>query len=124
MANVDTEFDFNESFWRYELSLSRTADINIQSPNDRLLEVQSDTSPAGPAQIPPVIEDPVARLQSFLASNSRRNSFSNPAPTAGANDANSDVQFRDLEALFNLEPSTDNPAFPLPWLFGDTTGQV
>lgn len=133
LANVDTEFDFNESFWRYELSLTRsstqaqpapgsnhpTRPIVAESPNDRLLETNSEVSPnhqtepaalaratGGTASdrltvhhllstssqprpsvsLPTVSgnfsahEDPLTRLHTFLATNSRRNSFS------GAND--------------------------------------
>lgn len=118
---MDAEFDFNESFWRFELSLARHADANIQSPNDRLLEVQSDTSPS---QFPPPIEDPVARLQSFLASNSRRNSFSNPGLTGDEGVNMGDSSLREMENLLNLESTNDNNGFPFPWLFGDALGPV
>lgn len=49
LANSDSEFDFNESFWRYELSIKRTLphEAGPVSPNDVLLELRSETSPNG-----------------------------------------------------------------------------
>lgn len=127
LANVDAEFDFNESFWRYELSLTRASShqqpvsgsgtqprpVVAESPNDRLLETNSEVSPNHPADVNPVRplatsaarltvpqsastsvqqqasapeaasgpiatahEDPLTRLHTFLATNSRRNSLS------------------------------------------------
>jgi len=134
LANVDTEFDFNESFWRYELSLTRSSThhqpaagsegqphpIVAESPNDRLLETNSEVSPNHPGDmntarttdtsasrlaVPNLVstsgqsvplplptttttttghEDPLTRLHTFLATNSRRNSFS---ATNGQNEA-------------------------------------
>ena len=142
LANADAEFDFNESFWRYELSLSRhnPTDLTAQSPNDRLLEVQSDTSPNHPPPpAPPILvfqktgdpstEDPLARLQSFLATNSRRNSDSQPDVESGQGgrpalaDGSLGLPYRELESMLGMPAGEDNGAFPLPWFFSGSSGQ-
>ena len=119
IANVDAEFDFHESFWRYELSLARPTDPIIQSPNDRLLEAHSDVSPQILEFAPPQNteeQDPVTRLQSFLASSSRRNSFSFPNTLPG-DDAQNDLNGipPDIQAMLGLG-GVDNATFPAPWL--------
>jgi hypothetical protein len=42
LANPDSEFDFHDSFWRYEVAVSRhqSEDQVVVSPNDILLEVE------------------------------------------------------------------------------------
>jgi hypothetical protein len=128
IANVDAEFDFNESFWRYELSLARPTDPVIQSPNDRLLETHSDVSPQMvnfvPQQDAPT-QDPVTRLQSFLAASSRRNSFSFPELDQGDQAENElNTIPLDIQAMLGLGTGLENAAFPAPWLSGDSLGNM
>ena len=135
LGNADNEFDFNESFWRYELSLKQySADPTAPSPNDRLLEIQSETSPSQstlPPLRPPLIErtgdpsneDTVARLQTFLATNSRRNSFSQEehgiGPSSGINNG-SMLSQRDLEMMLSMPEGENLGVFPFPWLFSSS----
>lgn len=117
LTNADSEFDFNESFWRYELSLSRPSDPSAQSPDHRLLEVRSNSISADHAQ------EPILRLQSFLASNSRRNSF-NGLATSGQMGSGMDdpAQFGNIEMMLNLQQS-ESAMVPVPWLTGGLAGQ-
>jgi len=123
IANVDSEFDFNESFWRYELSLARPTDPIIQSPNDRLLETNSDVSPQG-LDFPQdtLDQDPVTRLQTFLATSSRRNSFTFPSVDQGDQSDLNSIPL-DIQAMLGLGSASENTMFA-PWLYGDNLGNV
>ena len=127
IANVDTEFDFNESFWRYEVSLARPTDPIIQSPNDRLLETHSDVSPQVVSFVTQDVssQDPVTRLQSFLATSSRRNSFSFPGLEQG-DQTQSDLNAipLDIQAMLGLGAGSENATFPAPWSYGDGLGSM
>ncbi|RSH84104.1 hypothetical protein EHS25_005349 [Saitozyma podzolica] len=107
LANVDAEFDFNNSFWRYELSISR------QSPNDALLELPSTSPAILPSQTVDAT-DSIAHLQ---------NLFSGAQPLggitrSGMTDATLAIElspFDNLPSIFNSQPSAANSVFPFAW---------
>jgi len=61
LANPDTEFDFHDSFWRYEVAVARNRDGLPVSPNDVLLEVQAPSSSAE-------LASPLTRFQALFDS--------------------------------------------------------
>lgn len=125
LANADTEFDFHDSFWRYEVALQRHRgqDHLPVSPNDLLLEVQTETTPLQSQDH--VAVSPLSRLQTIFGSST------DPVPsdiatatreqesTPGEMDwqAAFSLPSIDLQTLMGASAGGEQPAMPFTWSF-------
>jgi hypothetical protein len=70
LANPDSEFDFHDSFWRYEVAVSRQRGGEMAvSPNDLLLEVQGSGAPSENHASGAKQASPLSRLQAMFGPN-------------------------------------------------------
>lgn len=94
LANPDTEFDFHDSFWRYEVAVARHRgdDTLPVSPNDLLLEVKP--TPSGQ------LGSPLTRSQS-LFDNATFNAETDPAlyPAGPSGEYANSLPVEDLHTL-------------------------
>lgn len=132
LANADTEFDFHDSFWRYEIALQRhRGDQHLPvSPNDLLLEVGPDLTPKTsdtPRGGQPRASSPMSRLQAMFATSD------DPATLQGSTshglvDTTGNTGEIDWQAAFSLPPLDlqtlmggatvpEQPAMPFTWSF-------
>lgn len=131
LANADTEFDFHDSFWRYEVALQRhRGHENIPvSPNDLLLEVQPDITSTAvieqSQQHHSAITSPLSRLQTMFGSTSDTLVPGMlPAPREQGNtpgevdwQAAFSLPSIDLQTLMGAPNVAEQSAMPFTWSF-------
>lgn len=130
LANADTEFDFHDSFWRYEVALQRHRgqDHLPVSPNDLLLEVQSDVTPTNlgnESQQHHPITSPLSRLQSMFGPASDTFQSDPPAIPRDQGSTPGEVDWQaafslpsiDLQTLMGVSSAGEGPAMPFAWSY-------
>lgn len=111
IANADAEFDFNESFWRYELSLGRrlrSSGLQSESSDDPLLEIPS---------VPLAIDQPtinasnsLAHIQNLLARRPSGTAIPHRVGHDGSMPGIEPFLFDDLTAIFAINSPGDRPS--------------
>lgn len=125
LANADTEFDFHDSFWRYEIALQRHRgnENGPVSPDDLLLEVQSDVTPTSVPKHQH-ITSPLSRLQTMFGSSSDNFVRDMSTTTRGLGSTPGEVEWQeafslpsiDLQTLMGATTVTE-PPMPFTWSF-------
>lgn len=117
LANPDSEFDFHDSFWRYEVAVSRLKGDGGDpvSPNDLLLEVRDHAGPSKKTAGGEEQASPLSRLQAvFGPSQSRQNACNEAWRTSGDVPAYI-LPVENLETLIGGTRQPGQMGIPLDW---------
>lgn len=115
LANPDSEFDFHDSFWRYEVAVSRHRrdDQTQVSPNDLLLELKQAERP-GEARDPDRNETSLSRFQTLFGPT--RHTSPDPQEASGeSTGAAYSLPIENLETLLGAAQQSEQLGIPFDW---------